>query len=108
MATCKKTHKRVSGECVPNNVVNKKKYASIKKKIKRRVKRKGQRWGAYTSGNLVQAYKRAGGKYRGRKKSFIKSKSKKRRRRKTKSKKRRRKRKRKSKNRKSRKRRTRR
>ena len=34
MATCKKTHKRVSGECVPNNVVNKKKYASIKKKIK--------------------------------------------------------------------------
>lgn len=69
--SCKKTHKRVSGVCVPNNVVNKKLYARIKKRISRRVKRKGQRWGAYTSGNLVQAYKRAGGKYRGRKKSFI-------------------------------------
>ena len=69
--SCKKTHKRVSGACVPNNVVNKKLYARIKKRISRRVKRKGQRWGAYTSGNLVQAYKRAGGKYRGRKKSFI-------------------------------------
>jgi len=78
---CKKTHKRVSGECVPNNVVNKRLYASIKKKISKRVKRKGQRWGAYTSGNLVQEYKRKGGKYRGRKVSFIrknKSKSKRR------------------------------
>ena len=75
---CKKTHKRVSGECVPNNVVNKRLYASIKKKISKRVKRKGQRWGAYTSGNLVQEYKRKGGKYRGRKVSFIrKNKSKK-------------------------------
>ena len=55
----------------------------INANIKRRVKRKGQRWGAYTSGNLVQAYKRAGGKYSGRKKSFIKSKSKKRKSKKT-------------------------
>ena len=68
--SCKKTHKRVLGECVPNNVVHKTKYARIKKKIKKRVKRKGQRWGAYTSGNLVQAYKRAGGKYKGRKRTF--------------------------------------
>ena len=28
--------------------------------------------GAYTSGNLVQAYKRAGGKYSGRKKKYKK------------------------------------
>ena len=68
--SCKKTHKRVLGECVTNNVVHKTKYARIKKKIKKRVKRKGQRWGAYTSGNLVQAYKRAGGKYKGRKRTF--------------------------------------
>ena len=40
------------------------------------MKSKGQRWGAYTSGNLVQAYKKAGGKYTGKKKSFIKSKKK--------------------------------
>ena len=86
--SCKKTHKRISGTCVPNNVVNKRLYARIKKRISKRVKRKGQRWGAYTSGNLVQAYKRAGGKYRGRKRTFgrkkSKSKSKRRRRRKTK------------------------
>ena len=31
--SCKKTHKKVSGECVPNNVVNKRLYARIKKKI---------------------------------------------------------------------------
>ena len=80
---CKKTHKRVSGVCVPNNVVNKSLYARIKKKISRRVKRKGQRWGAYTSGNLVQEYKRKGGKYRGRKKTFGSKKRKSRRRRKS-------------------------
>tara|TARA_Y100001972_G_scaffold111128_1_gene143567 strand:- start:426 stop:1538 length:1113 start_codon:yes stop_codon:yes gene_type:complete len=68
--SCKKTHKKVSGECVPNNVVNKRLYARIKKKISKRVKRKGQRWGAYTSGNLVQEYKRKGGKYTGRKRTF--------------------------------------
>ena len=91
--SCKKTHRKVSGECVPNNVVNKKLYASIKKKISRRVKRKGQRWGAYTSGNLVQEYKRKGGKYSGRKKSYTKKKRK----RKTKSKRKSRKKKKKSK-----------
>ena len=79
--SCKKTHKRVSGTCVPNNVVNKRLYAKIKKRISRRVKRKGQRWGAYTSGNLVQAYKRAGGKYRGRKKTFSRKRKTKRRKR---------------------------
>ena len=73
----KDTHKRVSGECVPNNVVHKKKYASIKKKIRKRTKRKGQRWGAYTSANLVRSYKKAGGKYTGRKKSFMKKKKRK-------------------------------
>ena len=68
--SCKKTHKKISGECVPNNVVNKHLYSRIKKKISRRVKRKGQRWGAYTSGNLVQEYKRKGGKYSGRKRTL--------------------------------------
>ena len=78
--SCKKTHKRISGTCVPNNVVNKSLYARVKKRISKRVKRKGQRWGAYTSGNLVQAYKRAGGKYRGRKKTFARRKKSKKRR----------------------------
>ena len=62
--SCKKTHKRVSGVCVPNNVVNKSLYARIKKKISRRVKRKG-------------------GKYRGRKRTFGSKKRKSKRRRKS-------------------------
>ena len=100
--SCKKTHKRVSGVCVPNNVVNKSLYARIKKKISRRVKRKGQRWGAYTSDNLVQEYKRKGGKYRGRKRTFGSRKRKSRRRRKSrKSRKRRSRRRRRTKKRKS-------
>ena len=48
---------------VPNNVVNKKLYLSIKNKIKKSIK--GRRWGAYDSGRLVKMYKNAGGKYRG-------------------------------------------
>lgn len=48
---------------VPDNVVNKKLYESIKSKIKRDVK--GRRWGAYDSGRLVREYKEAGGKYKG-------------------------------------------
>ena len=48
---------------VPDNVVNKKLYASIKAKIKRSIK--GRRWGAYDSGRLVREYKAKGGKYRG-------------------------------------------
>ena len=47
----------------PDNVVNKKLYASIKAKIKRSIK--GRRWGAYDSGRLVREYKAKGGKYRG-------------------------------------------
>jgi hypothetical protein len=46
---------------VPDNVVDKKLYESIKKKIKDGIK--GRRWGAYDSGRLVQDYKNAGGKY---------------------------------------------
>lgn len=48
---------------VPDNVVNKKLYASIKAKIKKSIK--GRRWGAYDSGRLVREYKAKGGKYRG-------------------------------------------
>jgi hypothetical protein len=48
---------------VPDNIVNKKLYKSIKSKIKRSIK--GRRWGAYDSGRLVREYKAAGGKYKG-------------------------------------------
>jgi hypothetical protein len=51
------------GYTVPDNVVNKKLYLSIKNKIKKSIK--GRRWGAYDSGRLVKMYKNAGGKYRG-------------------------------------------
>jgi CRISPR/Cas system-associated protein endoribonuclease Cas2 len=51
------------GSKIPDNVVNKKLYASIKAKIKRSIK--GRRWGAYDSGRLVREYKAAGGGYTG-------------------------------------------
>jgi len=50
---------------VPNNVINKKLYASVKAKIKRSIK--GRRWGAYDSGRLVREYKALGGSYTGKK-----------------------------------------
>lgn len=50
---------------VPDNVINKTLYASIKAKIKRSIK--GRRWGAYDSGRLVREYKAAGGGYAGNK-----------------------------------------
>jgi hypothetical protein len=52
---------------VPDNVVNKKLYASIKTQMQKEHKAKGKRWGAYSSGQLVQTYKRKGGKYSGKK-----------------------------------------
>lgn len=51
------------GSKIPDNVVNKTLYASIKAKIKRSIK--GRRWGAYDSGRLVREYKAKGGTYRG-------------------------------------------
>ena len=48
---------------IPDNVVNKKLYASIKSKIKKSTI--GRRWGAYDSGRLVREYKAKGGKYTG-------------------------------------------
>ena len=51
------------GSRIPDNVVNKKLYASIKAKIKKSIK--GRRWGAYDSGRLVREYKAKGGKYKG-------------------------------------------
>lgn len=50
---------------LPNNVINKKLYESIKEKIKKSIK--GRRWGAYDSGRLVKEYKKKGGKYSGKK-----------------------------------------
>ena len=42
---------------------NKKLYDSIKSRIKSELKRKGQRWSARASQQLVNRYKKAGGKY---------------------------------------------
>jgi len=53
------------GYSVPENVVNKKLYLSIKNKIKKSIK--GRRWGAYDSGRLVKMYKNSGGRYSGKK-----------------------------------------
>jgi hypothetical protein len=52
---------------VPENVVNKKLYMSIKKDIHDRLRSQGRRWSAYASGELVRTYKSKGGKYRGKK-----------------------------------------
>ena len=49
---------------IPDNVIDKKLYERIKKKLKKRLDEEGKRWNAYTSGQLVQEYKRMGGKYR--------------------------------------------
>ena len=48
----------------PDNVIDKKLYERIKKKLKKRLDEGGKRWNAYTSGQLVQEYKRLGGKYK--------------------------------------------
>jgi len=49
---------------IPDNVINKKLYSKIKKKIQKDVKKKKRRWGAYDSGRLVREYKKDGGKYK--------------------------------------------
>lgn len=46
---------------VPENVLDKHLYASIKRSIHGRIK--GRRWGAYDSANLVKTYKARGGRY---------------------------------------------
>ena len=53
---------------------NRKLYDSIKARIKSELKSKGQRWSARASQQLVNRYKKAGGKYSGTKKgSSLKS-----------------------------------
>ena len=49
---------------VPSNVVNASLYRGIRNRMREEHKRKGQRWGAYSSGRLVSEYKKKGGKYR--------------------------------------------
>ena len=51
----------------PSNVVNPKLYDRIHASIKRKLARQGRGWSAYASGQLVQEYKKKGGKYRGNK-----------------------------------------
>ena len=53
----------------PKNVANPKLYDSIHNAIKAKLARQNRRWGAYASGQLVQEYKRRGGKYIGKKTS---------------------------------------
>jgi hypothetical protein len=52
---------------VPDNVIDKKLYLRIKKKIDKDLKAQDRRWSLYASGRLVQEYKKQGGRYRGKK-----------------------------------------
>ena len=62
----RKSNNKICNE--PDNVLKPRLYCKIKNSIKRKLKSKGQRWGAYTSGQLVQQYKREGRTYSGKKK----------------------------------------
>lgn len=59
--------KKITKTKIPDNVVNKKLYNTIKNKIRKDVDKKNRRWGAYDSGRLVREYKQKGGKYTGKK-----------------------------------------
>lgn len=48
---------------IPENVLDKELYASIKKDIHRELQKKGTRWGIYSSSELVRRYKQQGGRY---------------------------------------------
>ena len=50
---------------IPKNVANPTLYKSIRNKMRLEHKKKGKRWGAYSSGQLVQEYIRRGGRYIG-------------------------------------------
>lgn len=66
MATTNKIKTRTKTTApVPANIKDKALYARIKASIKRRIDANGQRWGAYTSGELVRKYKQAYAKKHG-------------------------------------------
>jgi len=48
---------------IPENVVDKRLYGTIKARIHEDLRRKGIRWGVYASGRLVREYKAAGGEF---------------------------------------------
>lgn len=48
---------------IPENVLDKELYDSIKKEIHRELDKKGTRWGIYASSELVRRYKQKGGRY---------------------------------------------
>lgn len=48
---------------VPDNVLDKQLYQSIKEDIHQKLKLKGTRWGIYDSSELVRRYKEKGGRY---------------------------------------------
>jgi hypothetical protein len=52
-----------SHDPVPDNVKNPSLYRSIRNRMRREHRQQSKRWGAYSSGQLVQEYKRRGGKY---------------------------------------------
>ena len=59
-STTKKKKVSTTKNTIPKNVANKKLYSSVRAMVKRRVKV----WpSAYASGQVVQEYKRRGGKY---------------------------------------------
>ena len=69
-------------DSVPENVKNPALYRSIRNRMRKEHSRASKRWGAYSSGQLVQEYKRRGGKYKNSKsrtKSHAKSRAKSRR-----------------------------
>ena len=53
----------MAARCAPDHVVDEALWCRLKDELRAKV----ARWNAYTSGRLVQAYKRAGGKFRGKK-----------------------------------------
>jgi len=53
----------MAARCAPEHVVDEALWCRLKAELRAKV----ARWNAYTSGRLVQAYKRAGGKFRGKK-----------------------------------------
>lgn len=49
---------------IPDNVIDKQLYGSIKDRIHAELRQKGIRWGVYASSRLVRDYKNAGGKFK--------------------------------------------
>jgi len=51
-------------DTIPTNVANPTLYRSVRNRMRKAHSRKSKRWSAYSSGQLVQEYKRKGGRYK--------------------------------------------